>query len=123
LVEEGKDMRKLVVAVLLAAAVFAFSQCSLFSTTVEYNISGSSFSLDIMYQDESGTLVEVRAASPWSTSFQLYSSERPFLAFIRVTNNGGSNVDAYILEDGGIAAGPSTATALGGTTEIHAVIY
>jgi hypothetical protein len=76
-----------------------------------------------MYQDGSGTLVEARAASPWSTSFQLFGSDRPFLAFIRVTNNGFSNVDVYILEDGVLAAGPSTATALGGSTEIYAIVY
>ena len=66
----------------------------------------------------------ISGASPWSTSFQLFGSERPFLAFIRVTNNDlSNNVNVYILEDGGIVAGPSTATPLGGSTEIYEVIY
>jgi hypothetical protein len=116
-------MKKLVFAILVGIAVFALSQCWLFDTTVEYNISGSSASLNILYQDDHGELSEVDAASPWSTSFELFSSERPFLAFIKVINNGGGNVDVSIRKDGSTVVGPSTAAALGGSTEIYSVIY
>ena len=38
-------MKKLAVVLLLIGAVFALTQCELFSTTIEYNVSGSSTSL------------------------------------------------------------------------------
>jgi hypothetical protein len=116
-------MKKLAFAVLIAGAVFALSQCELFNTTLEYNVSGTSTSLAIMYQDENGELVQVTAVSPWSTTFELFASDTPFLAFIQVTNNdvASSGVNLYILGDGSTAAS-DTALAFS-TADAYAVIY
>jgi len=93
-------MKKLVIVLLLAGVVLSLSRCELFYTTVEYNISGDSTSLTIRYNDESGEIVDVAAASPWSHSFELYTEDRPFIAFIRVSNGGMGAVVVQILEDG-----------------------
>ncbi len=93
-------MKKLAIFLFLAGALLSLSQCDLFYITVEYNISGNSSSLTIRYNDESGEIVDMTASSPWSHSFDLYTDERPFIAFIRVTNDGFDAVDVQILEDG-----------------------
>ena len=116
-------MKKLAFAVLLAAAVFALSQCELFSTNVQYNIIGSSSNLDILYQDENGQLIEMIGPNPGIISFQVFGSELPFLAFISVTNSDFINdVNVFILEDGIAVVGPSTAGKLGGSTEIYWIV-
>lgn len=93
-------MKRFAVVLLLAGAVFALTQCDLFNTTVEYNVSGGPAPLTIRYNGEDGEIVDVSATAPWSTSFELFSSARPFIAFLRVTTGSGTAVNAYIREDG-----------------------
>jgi len=95
-------MKKLAFAILIAGVVFALSQCFLFDTTVEYRVtSASPTSVTILYNDENGEGARVDATTPWSLSFDLYSSERPFAAALRATNNDlVNNVNLFIYEDG-----------------------
>jgi hypothetical protein len=60
-------------------------------------------------------------AIPWSTAFNLGSSDRPFLAFIRVDNNGAGDVTVYIREDGSTKAS-GTAVAGGPDLDLYAII-
>jgi hypothetical protein len=99
-------MRKLAVAALVAAAVFGLSQCELLNKTVEYSVeSVGTPSLTIIYIDVSGEGIEVSTNAPWSESFELFASDRPFVAALRVTNNGPDAIDVAILEDGTEVAG------------------
>ena len=88
-----------------------------------FHLNGSSDTLSIRYQDDGGNLIDVTASSPWSTNFNLGSSERPFLAFIRVDNNGlpGQDVTVYIrLDDSTKKSGPAVAG--GGALELYTII-
>lgn len=116
-------MKKAVVALLLAGAVLALSQCELFYTTVEYKLTGTSSPIDMMYQNEEGLVEEDSGtSSPWSASFELKPSDRPFLAFIQVTNNGIANaVTVEIREDGDLVQ-TGTAAAGGGSVAIYWVM-
>jgi hypothetical protein len=89
-------MKKLAFAVLIVGAVFALSQCELFGTNVEYSVNGSFSSVRILYNDETGEGVEVYTTTPWSTSFNLYSSDLPFAAALQVSNY--DLVNTVILE-------------------------
>ena len=115
-------MKNFAIAFLIAGVLLALAQCELFSKTVEYNVSGSSTQISVRYQGKNGELVEVSAASPWSTRFDLLTSKRPFLAFIHVTNYGSGDVSVNILEDGVTVAGPGTATASGGSVDLYHII-
>jgi hypothetical protein len=87
-------MKRMLVAVLAIALLLALFSCEIRLTKkVEYNISGSSDSLAILYQDRNQDFVDITASSPWSTNFELWSSQLPFLAFIRVRNNGTGEVN------------------------------
>jgi len=94
-------MKKFAVVLLVLGAVFALTQCELFGTTVTYQVSGSGFgTVPVLYNDEHGERVEENVGLPWDKSFTLFSSKLPFVAALRVTNNSGDFVDAYIREDG-----------------------
>jgi hypothetical protein len=99
-------MKKLAFAVLMTAAAFALSQCALFNTTVEYSVTSTGFpSVTILYNDENGEGVEINTTAPWSVSFDLFTSDRPFVAAIRVSNNDlTENATAFIYEDGVVVA-------------------
>lgn len=96
-------MKKSFPVLLALAAALALGGCELFTSTVEYNVSGGSGFMAIRYQDKGGELVETTVSSPWSTSFDLWSKDRPFLAFLQVTS-GGAGVMLYISVDGSVAA-------------------
>ena len=115
-------MKKVALWALIVVVVVALTGCDLiFFKTVEYNISGASVSLNIRYQGEDGEIIDVTVFSPWSTDFNLGSSERPFLAFIRVVNNGVGDVFVYISEDGSTEA-TGTAFAGGAALDLYAII-
>ena len=119
-------MKKLTIWALIVVVVVALTGCDLiFFKTLEYNISGGSGPLYIRYQGEDGEFVDVTASSSWSTSFNLGSSARPFLAFIRVVNNGaagvGGDVTVYIREDGSIKTS-GVASDGGGVRDLYAII-
>jgi len=115
-------MKRIPVAALIIALLLSLVSCELRLTkTVQYNISGNSDSLAIRYQDKSHDIVSVTASSPWSIDFELWSSQRPFLAFIRVDNGGTGDVSVYILEDDSTKAS-GTATAGGPTIDLYALI-
>jgi hypothetical protein len=93
-------MKRLPIWILILAMVVALAGCDLvFTKTVEYNISGSSYPLNIRYQNSEGEISDLTVSSPWSTNFELGVSKRPFVAFIRVDNNGSGTVTVQILED------------------------
>ena len=98
-------MRKAWMLTALLLAVFGLSQCSLFSTTVEYEVTtgSSAVSLSIQYQNEEGTLVEISTTTAyWSYSFDLPLDEKPFLAWIQVTNYNATPASINIRKDGAI---------------------
>jgi len=67
--------------------------------------------------------VRVDTTTPWSTSFDLFSSERPFVAALRVTNYDSLNdVDAFIYEDGIAADWTTTPIGYGLTDDLFAWI-
>jgi hypothetical protein len=114
-------MKKLAIVLVLAGVVLSLSQCELFQTTVEYNISGNSSSLVIRYNDKSDQIVDVTSMSPWvSGDFILYSGDKPFIAYIEVTNNGVGDVTVEVLEDGDVAE--SMIVAAGANGHIHPII-
>ena len=101
-------MKKSFPALLALAAALALGGCELFTSTVEYNVSGGSGFMAIRYQDKGVELVETTVSSPRSTSFDLWSKDRPFLAFLQVAS-GGAGATLYISVDGSVAASASLA--------------
>ena len=114
-------MKKLGIALIVAALVFGLIQCDLFTKKVEYSVSSDgSGSVSIRYQDSKGQLVDASAVPPWSTSFDLASTDRPFLAFIEVTNFDASTVYISILQDNAIV---STGQIIGvGSVEVYYIV-
>jgi hypothetical protein len=93
-------MKRLWIALIGIALVFSLAQCGLFTKTVGYIVSSTvSSSVSIRYQNDKGDLTDVNTTTDWSTSFDLTTSERPFLAFIEVANFSGNTVFVDILED------------------------
>jgi uncharacterized protein YuzE len=114
-------MKKLAIVLFLAGALLSLSQCELFQSTVEYNIAGNSDSLMIRYNDKSDQIVDVTTVSPWvSGDFILYSGDKPFVAYIEVTNNGGGEVTVEVLENGDVAG--TMIVAAGANGHIHPII-
>jgi hypothetical protein len=113
-------MRRIGIALIVTALVFGLAQCELFNTTVEYNVSGGGSTVYIRYQDDKGELVDVTTVPGWSTSFELSSSDRPFLAFIQVTNSGMLNVIARILEEGTLVS--SGTAGAGGSVNVYHIV-
>lgn len=113
-------MKRIALVLLMAGIILTLSQCELFYTTVEYNISGNSDSLTIRYNGDEDMIEDVTASSPWSHSFELYSDERPFVAFIQVVNDGLDTVTVQILEDGDVDI--FTDLAAGATTDLYYII-
>jgi hypothetical protein len=115
-------MRRIHAWILVIGVLAIGSSCEItFNTTLEYNISGTSDSVEVRYTGSGDDLVDVTVSSPWSTSFTLWSGHDPFLAFIRVQNNGSADVTVYIREDETtITSG--TATAGGPSIDLYAII-
>lgn len=93
-------MKKRLPVLLAAVAALALGGCDFFKETVEYNVSGGPGIVSLRYQDEDGDIVDVAAAAPWSTSFEVGLNDRPFLAFLQATNGAGAPVNLYILVGG-----------------------
>lgn len=115
-------MKRMHLWILIIGALVVGSSCEItFSTTLEYNISGTSDTVVVRYTGSNGDLVDVTVASPWSTSFTLWGGHDSFLAFIRVENNGSADVTVYIREDDAtITSG--TAVADGPRIDLYAII-
>jgi hypothetical protein len=76
--------------------------CELFTTSIEYHVTGPSSSISVLFMDRGGRLEEVEAASPWSESLTIMNGDRPFMAYLRVTNSDASStgLTVYIDVDG-----------------------
>jgi len=114
-------MKRLAAGFLIAGALFALAQCELFSKTVEYAVTAGFGNVTVLYNDENGEGNAVTTAIPWSVSFDLFSSKRPFAAALRVTNNTGGTVDACIREEG-VNVDEVTGLAAGSTADLWAWI-
>ena len=84
-------------------------------------MTGGPSSITVLYADKGGDLNKVTASSPWSESFTLMNSNRPFITYLRVTNNGVADVQFYITVDGYQETTPVT-VASGGTESITFVV-
>lgn len=115
-------MKKLFIGLLLVSAlvVLSVSGCSLFTTEVEYGVSGSAASVTIIYTTKSGQMETVTTPSPWQSNFTLYSGDTPFLAFMRVTNGGTDPIRAAILADGQEEIAGSVAG--GATVDFYSIV-
>jgi len=118
-------MKRIALVILLVGVVLSLTQCELFQTTLEYNINGNSTNLNIRYNDgTSGEIVDATGVqTQWSSgTFVLYSDERPFLAYIEVTNDdiASTGVTVEILEDGSVVA--STNLAALATGNLHYIL-
>jgi hypothetical protein len=119
------NMKRIALVILLVGVVLSLTQCELFQTTLEYNINGNSTNLNIRYNDgTSGEIVDATGVqTQWSSgTFVLYSDERPFLAYIEVTNDdiASTGVTVEILEDGSVVA--STNLAALATGNLHYIL-
>lgn len=103
-------------------AVITLGGCDLFIDSVEYHVTGPSSSISILYMDKGGGINEVAAASPWQESFSLFTSDRPAMTFLKVTNNAesGDPIIIYISVNG---TQERTATVAAGTSgEIYYLV-
>jgi len=84
------------------AAILLLGGCELFTDSVEYHVTGTSSAISVLYMDKDGDLDKVTASSPWSESFTLMNSSRPFMTYLRVSNNDSSSagITIYITVDG-----------------------
>jgi hypothetical protein len=115
-------MKRFIVEASIIGILVALMGCKISLTTdVKYELSGDSASVAIRYQSENGDLVDSTVRSPWFTDFHLWSSQRPFLAFIRADNNGTQNITVRILEDNSSKAS-TTAVAGGAAVTLYAII-
>lgn len=105
----------------LAAALLLVG-CELFTDTVEYHVTGTSSAISVLYMDKGGELNEVSAASPWSESFTIMNSSRPFMTYLRVTNSDASStgLTIYISVDG--TQEKTTTVAYGASGELYFVV-
>ena len=114
-------MKKSAFVVLILATAMTLVGCDLLTRTLEYDISGGpSDSLSVRYQELNGDILDVTAVSPWSTSLELKGSHRPFLAFIRVDNDGAGPVSVKIRY-GGLTRESGTAN-VGVLLDLYAII-
>lgn len=84
------------------AAVLLLGGCELFTDSVEYHVTGTSSAISVLYMDSVGALDTVTASSPWSESFTVMNSSRPFMTYLRVSNNdpASAGITIYITVDG-----------------------
>jgi hypothetical protein len=117
-----KSMKRISIALILTALIFSLAQCGLFNKRLEYRVSGGDLlnAVSIRYQNDKRELTYVSAVPGWSTSFNLSSSDRPFLAFIRVTNFTSATVYVDILVDSTFV---NTGTIIGaGTVDVDYIV-
>lgn len=99
-------MKTLSVLLLLAAVlavVFGLTGCELLgSKEIIYEVSGTTSSVHIRYEDENGDLVEVYGASPyWRHSFTVNRVASAIVVHLsaEITDLGGGDVTVSISED------------------------
>jgi hypothetical protein len=114
-------MKRLIFVLFTVIAFLSVSGCELFRTEVKYSISGPSTSVTIRYNTKSGEIADVVTPSPWEDTGTFYSADKPFLAFMRVTNNGTGAIQAAIYEDDEEAFTPVTINP-GAAMDMYAII-
>lgn len=104
------------------AAILLLGACELFTDSIEYHVTGTSSSISLLYMDKGGGLDEIQASSPWSESFTVMNSSRPFMTYLRVTNNDASStgLTIYISVDG--SQERTTTVAYGATGELYFIV-
>jgi hypothetical protein len=87
----GNSIKKGILLAALVLLAFSLVQCELFSTTVQYVVTGNDTEpLQIMYASSSGDLTEITASNYWTYSFDYLNSDEKKLAFIRTTKATGT---------------------------------
>ena len=93
-------MKKTLVLLGVILLVFALAQCSLFVTEIKYLVtSGDTEPFEILYESD-GNMTEVTSNNYWVYSHDVLGSDKPQLAFIRVSKSIGADFTVEIQEDG-----------------------
>lgn len=93
-------MKRIAILLAVVLVVFGLTQCSLFFTTVQYQVtSGDTEPMQILYQS-GGEMTEVTANTYWTYELDIFADDRPELSFIRVSKSSGTSFTVSIEEDG-----------------------
>lgn len=92
-------MKKALFVLALVLLVLSLAQCSLFFTTVQYQVtSGDTEPMQILYQS-GGEMTEVTANTYWTYEFDIFADDLPELSFIRVFKSSGVDFTVSIEEN------------------------
>jgi hypothetical protein len=93
-------MKKAAILAGIVLLVLALGQCDLFMTEIKYLVtSGDTETFEIMFQSD-GDITEVTSNTFWEYTDDLYTTDEPRLAFIRVSKSTGASFTVAIQEDG-----------------------
>jgi hypothetical protein len=93
-------MKKPLLLLGVVLLVFALAQCSLFVTEIKYLVtSADTEPFEILYESD-GDMTEVTADNYWVYSHDVLGTDKPQLAFIRVSKSFGTPFTVEIQEEG-----------------------
>jgi hypothetical protein len=113
-------MKKLATLLAIVLLVFSLAQCSLFTTKIKYLVtSADTEPMQILYQAGSD-MTEVTANNFWNYEVDILTSDKPQLAFIRVSKSSGTPFTVEIQKDN-VQVATDTKTPLA-TIELYHVV-
>jgi ABC-type glycerol-3-phosphate transport system substrate-binding protein len=114
-------MKKTLILLGAILLVFALVQCSLFSTEIKYLVTGGDTEpYEILYESD-GEMTEVTSNNYWVYTHDVFSSDKPQLAFIRVSKASGSVPFTVEIQEDGVTVATDTKLS-GNTIELFHVI-